>query len=239
MAKRFTATDKWEDAWFCSLTSDQKLFWIYLLDKCDNAGIWEKNYRVASFFLGFDINDQFIAYLDDRIVPINGSKWFIPKFIQFQYGELSESCKPHIPVIKQLEKYNLKGYAKGIHTLKEKEKEKDKEKEKEKDIYRSDKILHPLQKIVKSDFPHVAKLPDQLTYKQAEKLEKLGEGVAIKILRNMQNYKPLLSKSRSVYYTVLNWYERDKKQPTGYDNKITSRYTQEDEELRFGKSIEG
>jgi len=41
MAKRFTASEKWEDLWFSELSNKYKLFWIYLLDKCDNAGVWE------------------------------------------------------------------------------------------------------------------------------------------------------------------------------------------------------
>ena len=40
MAKRFTATEKWDDPFFCNLEAKYKLAWIYLLDKCDNAGIY-------------------------------------------------------------------------------------------------------------------------------------------------------------------------------------------------------
>lgn len=139
MAKRFTATEKWEDVWFSSLENEQKLFWMYLLDKCDSAGIWEKNFKAASFFLGYEITEQDCSFLEDKVVPVNGSKWFVPKFIEFQYGELSPDCKPHVPIIKQLSKYNLKGYGKGMDTLntrqeKEQEEEKVKEKNKKEEI---------------------------------------------------------------------------------------------------------
>lgn len=126
MAKRFTATEKWEDAWFSELNHYQKLCWLYLLDKCDTSGIWEKNFKAASFFLGFTVSEMSFDFMKDKREEVNGNKWFIPKFIEFQYGELSENCKPHIPIIKQLERYNLKGYSKGIHTLNTiQEKEKD------------------------------------------------------------------------------------------------------------------
>lgn len=118
MGKRFTATEKWEDVWFSSLANEQKLFWIYLLDKCDNAGIWEKNFRLASFFLGFKIDDESCTFLKGKVIPINDNKWFIPKFILFQYGELTETCKPHIPILKQMEKYDLKGYLYPLDTPK-------------------------------------------------------------------------------------------------------------------------
>jgi len=44
MPKRLTATEKWNDPWFCGLNIEDKLFWIYLCDNCDHAGIykWDK-----------------------------------------------------------------------------------------------------------------------------------------------------------------------------------------------------
>lgn len=141
MAKRFTSTDKWEDLWFSELSIKYKLFWIYLLDKCDNAGIWEKNFRVASFFIGANFTEQdALKVFSERIIPINGNKWFIPNFIKFQYGELSENVNPHKPVIAKLESLGLyeNGVFKGsftlnevIGTLEDKDKEQDKEKDKD------------------------------------------------------------------------------------------------------------
>ena len=135
MSKRFTATDKWQDKWFRKLEPKYKLLWQYILDSCDCAGIWELDLELAGFFTGceYDLIETRLV-LDGRIQEINGLKWFIQKFIDFQYGTLTESCKPHLSVIKQLEKHGLsKGYSKGIQTFEEKEKDKDKEKDKEKD----------------------------------------------------------------------------------------------------------
>lgn len=134
MAKRFTATNKWMDKWFRRLDPKYKLLWIYVLDNCSNAGLWEVDLELAEMFTGFSYTLKEVEMeFRERITQIE-DKWYIPKFIEFQYGELSESCKPHIPVIKELKKYGIeKGYPKGIQTLKEQEKEKDKEKEEEKD----------------------------------------------------------------------------------------------------------
>lgn len=136
MSKRFTATEKWDDPFFQDLSPKYKCFWIFILDKCDAAGVWNVNLRAAEFFIGEKLDMKEVMQLfGDRIKILNGGeRWFIQKFIEFQYGELSENCKPHQSVIQILKKYNLyKGYTKGIDTLQEKDKDKEKEKEKEKD----------------------------------------------------------------------------------------------------------
>lgn len=136
MAKRFTASEKWEDVWFSELPSKYKLFWFYILDKCDNAGVWEKNFKVANFLIGENIpEDEAKTMFKERIIDL-GSKWFIPKFIEFQYGTLYEHSNPHKAVIDKLTKYGLykNGVFKGINTHNEKPaRVKDKDKDKDKD----------------------------------------------------------------------------------------------------------
>lgn len=49
MAYRYTDTEKWEDAWFTSLSQLQMLLFIYLCDNCNIAGFYEiKLKRAAS-----------------------------------------------------------------------------------------------------------------------------------------------------------------------------------------------
>jgi hypothetical protein len=134
--KRFTETQKWEDPWFRKLKPEMKLLWIWVLDKCDNAGVVEPDIDLASFQIGYTYPMDTLSEFNERIVNIDADKWFIPKFIAFQYGKLSPDCKAHNPVFSSLEKHNInatnlqyKGYAKGINTLKDKDKEKDKEKD--------------------------------------------------------------------------------------------------------------
>ena len=130
MAKRFTDTAKWKDTWFQDLPAKYKLFWIYLLDECDAAGLWKPNIRLATFQIGEPFEEaELKRVFCDRITITESGYWFITKFINFQYGELSESSKPHLSIIKILHSHKIKGYPKGIHTLQEKEKEKDKEKD--------------------------------------------------------------------------------------------------------------
>ena len=151
--KRFTETAKWEDSWFMDLSPTEKLFYMYILDRCNNCGVWEVNFRLAEFMVGLPLNQkEILEKFKDRIKLLeNGKKWLIPKFIKFQYGQLNPKCKPHLAVIKLLEKHNLttvfKELIKGMDTLKEEEEErviyKEIEKDKKKDIdIRDIKILN-------------------------------------------------------------------------------------------------
>jgi hypothetical protein len=111
MAKRFTDTDKWKKGWFKQLNSKQRLFWLYILDDCNAAGIWDVDLEVASIRIGDRMGmDEAVEVLGEDVVWFdNNEKIFIPKFIEFQYGVLNENSRPHASVIKILEKYKLYG----------------------------------------------------------------------------------------------------------------------------------
>lgn len=137
--KRFTETTKWDDPWFLDLPLELKALWMWLCDRCDNAGIVEPSLRLASFQIGYEYPSNTLSRFGDRLVEIDGGKWFLPKFIPFQYGSLSEDCKAHRPVFQSLQKHFPKGYPMGINTLKEKEKETVKEKDQEKEEDRTNR----------------------------------------------------------------------------------------------------
>ena len=108
MAKRFTDTGKWKKKWIRELNPDMKLFWFYLLDNCDHAGIWEVDIDLASFQVGVKLDEaRILKVFNRKIVPFKDGKWFVPKFIEYQYGELNENVNAHKSVIKILKKYGL------------------------------------------------------------------------------------------------------------------------------------
>lgn len=108
MAKRFTATEKWHDKWFRELPLKYKMFWVYLLDNCDNAGIIEIDLKPAEFYIDCKLNiDEINKLFEKRLYKINSDKWFIPKFIGFQYNSLNPAVKAHKSVIDKLNKYSL------------------------------------------------------------------------------------------------------------------------------------
>jgi hypothetical protein len=131
MAKRFTDTEKWKKPFIRGLDGAYKLLWMYILDDCDHAGIWQVDFEVARIRTGEPSLDyeQAKAIFGERIIAIDKFKWFVPDFISFQYGELKESNRMHVSVISILTKHNLynhKGHTSPLQGAKDKEQDKDK-----------------------------------------------------------------------------------------------------------------
>ena len=106
--KRFTDTDKWRDPWFQDLPPKIKLFFIFILDSCDSAGVWKPNFRLASFTIGEPIEEaEAKSCLGGRIKVLPNGNWWIVKFILFQYGRISMDCKPHMPVFNALSNHGI------------------------------------------------------------------------------------------------------------------------------------
>ena len=141
MPKRFRDTNIGRQVWYRKLSPEFKCCWNLICDECDGAGVWSIDEDYLEFSIGKRIDLQhFINEVNadkQRIEYLDTTKLFIVGFIQFQYGELSESCKPHQHIINLLHKHNIyervcEGLDKGLLTLQEKEKEKEKDKEEEK-----------------------------------------------------------------------------------------------------------
>lgn len=129
MAKRFTDTNKWSDPWFRKLTVHQKLFWLLILDLCDETGVWKVDLEMAEFYIkkSFTIEEimKFINNGKERI-RINGEKMLILTFAEFQYGSFRNSTHPfHRKLVSIIENgYPIAGV---YHTPQDKDKDKDKE----------------------------------------------------------------------------------------------------------------
>tara|TARA_R100001594_G_C4011715_1_gene257126 strand:+ start:39 stop:704 length:666 start_codon:yes stop_codon:yes gene_type:complete len=106
MAKRFTDTNKWSKSWFMDLPAQDKLLWIYMTDSCDHAGIWEVNWKLTTFMVGFQV-DQLPESLEKQVTKISDKKYFIKDFIEFQYGTLNPNVNAHKSVINILTKHNI------------------------------------------------------------------------------------------------------------------------------------
>ena len=131
MAKRFTESTKWKKLWIRKLSPKYKLFWFYLLDNCDHAGIYDADIESASFHIGIEYKaEEILEIFNRKIVPFKKDKWFIPKFVEYQYGELNENNRAHLSVINILNKYNLLGPNKGLNKALEGDKDKVKPKSK-------------------------------------------------------------------------------------------------------------
>lgn len=106
MAKRYTNTVKWDDDWFVSLDPEHKLFWFYLCDRCDHAGVWQVSASIPSRLIGGNpvaLNSARAAF-GDRVDDSKPGYWRLTKFLEFQYGlPLAPSNKVHASAVKILE----------------------------------------------------------------------------------------------------------------------------------------
>lgn len=139
MAKRFTDTGKWNKPFIRSMKAPYKLLWLYILDECDHAGVWQVDLDVAQIKIGEKLNlETALSSFSEKVYPFDGGgKWFIPDFIEFQYGELNPDNRAHKSVLNILSKYNLlniqiKPLASPLHGAMDMDKDKDKDKESEK-----------------------------------------------------------------------------------------------------------
>jgi len=112
MAKRFTDTAKWNEDWFLELSNSYKLFWIYICDNCDHAGIFKPNKRIFELIVGEKMNvTDFLesCNLDKvRIVELENGRWYLTGFISFQYGgKLNINNRVHKSILSVLTKNNI------------------------------------------------------------------------------------------------------------------------------------
>lgn len=136
--KRFTETAKWEDPWFRALTPKHKCLWVYLCDRCDNAGVIDVDWGLASFSLGCKVSRSDLVVFSRQVEVLPCGKVWLRKFIVFQCGNLSAECPAHKPIFASIARHGLgdrvsKGYQYPTDNLQEKEKDKDKEEDTEKE----------------------------------------------------------------------------------------------------------
>lgn len=85
MAKRFIDTGIFDDDWFMDLSKDGKLLWIYLITKCNHAGMIKINEKLCKIQTGIEDLGNPIKELGNRLVTVTDHLYFIPKYIDFQY----------------------------------------------------------------------------------------------------------------------------------------------------------
>lgn len=87
MPKRFSETDKWNDEWFAELKPLQKLVFLFMVDRCDNAGFMEINTRINSFLIGIT-HEQYEGAIEGLkkciILSKDGKKLWLKNFLKHQ-----------------------------------------------------------------------------------------------------------------------------------------------------------
>ncbi len=103
--KRFTDIEIWDKEWYMELSPKHKCLIKYLFDKCDSAGCWKPNWKLASLHINDNVSLQDLNHLPtDQFEILENGKIYLPDFINFQYGTLSEKSPAHNPVFTAIEK---------------------------------------------------------------------------------------------------------------------------------------
>lgn len=90
--KRFLDTGFLNQKWIRKLKPEQKIFLIYLMLECDNAGIIDLDMEDAEFWIGKKFGNPVDFLPEGYLIPVSNGKYFQPKFIEWQY--------PNFPVSK-------------------------------------------------------------------------------------------------------------------------------------------
>jgi hypothetical protein len=113
MAKRFTDTKIWEEDWFLEMPKDYRMFWFYMKDKCNHAGIFRVNVKIfnATFDANIDCELAFELYNKgkQRLRKLGNGVWLIEDFFKFQYGQnFNTNNRVHKSVEDEYIKYEVK-----------------------------------------------------------------------------------------------------------------------------------
>lgn len=97
---RFTETLKWDDPWFRQLPGCHKLVFLYVIDRCNNAGFWEVDEEAICWHTKIDPKHLEGAWkgLDRGIKGASGWVW-VRKFLKHQKNE---PLNPHNPAHRQI-----------------------------------------------------------------------------------------------------------------------------------------
>lgn len=104
MAYRLTDNDKWRDTWFNSLTPHAKLLFIYLYEKCDDAGFFEINRKFLMFDLGMEekeLADAIVQLKKCYIKSNDNIRIWLKQFLKHQKKlPLKNNVNSHKKIIK-------------------------------------------------------------------------------------------------------------------------------------------
>jgi hypothetical protein len=137
MPKRFTATEIWDEDWFLEMPLNYQLFWFYVKDKCDHAGMFKQNVikfnAIHKTEIDLELAFEYFNKGKKRLRKINGSVWLIEEFFSFQYGHTLNTKNTVHKSIKDIYEKNeveLRS-VRGLREVKEGVKDKDKDKDKD------------------------------------------------------------------------------------------------------------
>jgi len=106
MGKRFTDSGMWDRPWFRKLKPAEKCAIRYILDKCDNVGVWIPDFETAEFFIGETVDwDSLPNKVNGNVKVLDNGKWWVVDFVKFQHADLfsgsrSNACLSYIKLLR-------------------------------------------------------------------------------------------------------------------------------------------
>lgn len=93
--RRFTETNKWDDPWFRGLAGAHKLVFLYIIDRCDNAGFWEIDMESVRFHTKLEERhlEGALKGLERGIVERDGWCW-VKNFLKHQKNDRLNPANP-------------------------------------------------------------------------------------------------------------------------------------------------
>lgn len=111
MAKRYIDTNFYKSPFVRGLQGSFKSLYSFIICECSNAGVWIKDFEVATLYTGFKINEKEfneVFIKSNKLINLGNGKYFLPDFVEFQYPNgLSNSNPAHKNIISELLKFNL------------------------------------------------------------------------------------------------------------------------------------
>lgn len=134
---RFFDPERYNEDWYIELKGEYQKFFDFIIEMCDNAGVWKPNKFDFEAKTGFKLNlDSFLKKVNgnkERIIVLENGRWFIPGFIQYQFFNKKSSFEftshpLHKNIINSLEANNIqptlvKGLVRAWQALKDKDKD--------------------------------------------------------------------------------------------------------------------
>jgi len=109
MSKHFIDSDMWEIPSFMDATPKHKLLAIFMVSKCDCAGIFRFNPKIAAITLGFQVSETDILTAPVDVRKISDFVFWLENYCRHQYGIIKSTCPAHRPVFSILARLGLLG----------------------------------------------------------------------------------------------------------------------------------
>ena len=106
MSKRLHESEKWDDKWFRALKPNEKLVFLFLIDRCDLAGFYEVDLSDMEFRIGLSQEEIKATFqgLDRGCLGAKNYEWiWVKNFIKQQKNlPLNPSNNAHKHIIQKL-----------------------------------------------------------------------------------------------------------------------------------------